>query len=637
MISRARARVLGSGVLLVGLLQAEQARAEAGSVPIDVVNAGAIKMNGVLSEWTGAMTPLQRTVSGSPGSGKDLAVRASLAMDSDALYVAAEIIDDKLTRTGSYGSSEDKLTLILGFPSDGAAPSYTAFELDIFHGNPGQTAGVVQLRGVKVAGAQVVEAPGKGGFTVEARIPWAALPPAARVRCGLRGALRYQDNDGAVKGVVGTSAEPQIGRMPRLPTDAERGVEETFAREKSLQGAPQQDIIADIAGDEQRERVLLWDQFVLVMGPRFRDGKQFYFKDLGVDRAQIPFFEVRDLAGAGKAQVLLRKRKGTTAAFREIFEVLAMQNDALTPIFQHDVGVTAESGSITSNVKLEPRQIEISLGTGAGLTAGSFSLAPEPGVEPLLLPWGTVKSRTFRAEGLKFSRSKEESKPAGDGAPSPAAPPPPPPAHPPTPEEMQEKVLEMYRKDRKLDPKSKPRFDVATDVAEDRQNERILVFGRELVVFGKGFQGGQGYTALSLGFADPKDVADVTTRDLNNDGKAEILVRGVQHIEAPKDLGKGKISRELMLVYSVQGGKLARVAAIETGMKFEDKRISSTIAFLPSPQGLDLQLGPGSAVGWDQKTFPFRQENAPINGIEPLVLPWSPAVRLRWSGPGYAR
>jgi hypothetical protein len=157
------------------------------------------------------------------------------------------------------------------------------------------------------------------------------------------------------------------------------------------------------------------------------------------------------------------------------------------------------------------------------------------------------------------------------------------------------------------------------------------------VVFGKGFQGGQGYTALSLGFADPKDVADVTTRDLNNDGKAEILVRGVQHIEAPKDLGKGKISRELLLVYSVQGDKLARVAAIETGMKFEDKRISSTIAFLPSSQGLELQLGPGSAVGWDQKTFPFRQENAPINGIEPLVLPWSPAVKLRWSGAGYSR
>jgi hypothetical protein len=198
-------------------------------------------------------------------------------------------------------------------------------------------------------------------------------------------------------------------------------------------------------------------------------------------------------------------------------------------------------------------------------------------------------------------------------------------------------VLDLYRKDRKLDSKNKPRFDLATDVAEDRQNERILVFGRELVVFGKGFQGGQGYTALSVGFADPRDVADVTTRDLNGDGKAEILVRGVQRIDAPKDLGKGKIERELLLVYTVQGDKLIRVAALETGMRFEDKRVASTVAFLPAAQGLDLQMGPGNAVGWDQKSFPFRQETAPISGIEPLVLPWSSPVRLRWGASGYAR
>ena len=151
------------------------------------------------------------------------------------------------------------------------------------------------------------------------------------------------------------------------------------------------------------------------------------------------------------------------------------------------------------------------------------------------------------------------------------------------------------------------------------------------------FQGGQGYAAMSVGFADPKDVADVTTRDLNGDGKAEILVRGTQFIEAPKELGKGKIGRELLLVYSVQGGKLVRVAAIETAMRFNDKRVSSTVAFLPASQGLDLQLGPGNAVGWDQKTFPFRQETAPISGIEPLVLPWSSPVRLRWGASGYGR
>lgn len=642
MDGRRQARALGLGAMIASLSWGMEARAEGQAVPIDVVAPGFVKLNGVLSEWTGAMTALNRKVSGSPGNGKDLEVRASLAADDDALYLAADITDDKQVRSASYAATEDRLSLVLAFPSEGASSSYTAFEVDVFHGDPGHTAGAVQIRGAKVAGAQVVEAPRKGGFTVEARIPWAAFPPAARVRCGLRGAIRYHDSDGAPKGVVGTSDEAQAARMPRLLLDAERGIEEVFAKEKGLQGAPRHDLIVDLVGDAQRERVLLWGQFIIVAGAHFREGKQFYFKDLAVDPGQISQFEARELTGTGKAQLLLRKRKGTSAVWRETFEVLEMQGEALAPLFQHDVGASTEAGSLGSTVKIDPKQIEVSLANNTGLTASNFNLAPEAGVEPLLLPWGTLKSRTYRHDGTRFSKIKEETKPAGDdggtkGPARPPAPPPPPPAHPPTPDELQEKVLDLYRKDRKLDSKSKPRFDLATDVAEDRQNERILVFGRELVVFGKGFQGGQGYTALSVGFADPRDVADVTTRDLNGDGKAEILVRGVQRIDAPKDLGKGKIERELLLVYTVQGDKLIRVAALETGMRFEDKRVASTVAFLPAAQGLDLQMGPGNAVGWDQKSFPFRQETAPISGIEPLVLPWSSPVRLRWGASGYAR
>lgn len=634
------------GLVSALLLTAMDARADGLAVPIDLVKPGSIKLNGVLSEWTGAMTPLNRKVSGNPGSGKDLEVRASLAADDDALYLAADITDDKLVRTASYASSEDHLTLIVAFPSEGAATSYTAFELDVFHGDPGNVAGAVLLRGAKLAGASVVEAPGssKGSFTVEAKIPWASLPPAARVRVGLRGAIRYHDSDGSPRGVVGTSAEPQASKMPRLLIDAERGMEEALAKEKGLQGAPQHEFIVDITGDEQRERVALWDQYVIVLGPHFREGKQFYFNDLSVDKSQIPLFEARDLAGTGKAQVIVRKRKGTSTSWRETLEVLAMENEAFSPLFRHDVAASTEQGSITSNVKLEPKQIEVSLGSGSGLSASNFNLAPDGGVEPLLLPWGTLKSRTYRFDGTRFSKSREETKAAGDdgarNTPRPAAqdqPPPPPPPRPPTADEMLDRVLDMYRKDRKVDPKAKPRFDLATDVAEDRQNERILVFGKDLVVFGKGFMGGQGYTALGISFASERDVADVTTRDLNGDGKAEILVRGVQRIDAPKDLGKGQIERELMLVYAVQSGKLVRVAAIETGMTFNDKRVSSTIAFLPGSKGIDLQLGPGHIIGWDQKSFPFRQENAPINGIEPLVLPWSPSVRLKWGGSGYGR
>ena len=54
----------------------------------------------------------------------------------------------------------------------------------------------------------------------------------------------------------------------------------------------------------------------------------------------------------------------------------------------------------------------------------------------------------------------------------------------------------------------------------------------------KGFKGGAGYAFLTLEqFADPRDIVDVDARDITDDGKAEIFVRGVIHAAAPKDAG----------------------------------------------------------------------------------------------------
>jgi hypothetical protein len=616
------------------------------SIPVDIVASGAIKVNGVLSEWPGAMTALNVRVSGAPGGDKDLSARGGLATDDQNLYVGLEITDDKLVRTASYGPNEDRAMLVIAVPGEGG--SYTAIEVDLFVGDPGNVAGAVRIKGASVPGSTLVEAAQKGGYTFEAKIPWAALGVASKMRVGLRGALRVGDSDGGpVKTVIGTAGDVPPGKLPHLLSDAERAIEETFAKEKGLSGAPQHDAVADVTGDDLRERVIQWDKFVLVAGPGIRGGKEFFFHDLGIDRGSVVSFEVRDVTGDGKAELLVKKRRGNPGTFREIFEILSFSGEGISPLFAHDIGVTAEQGSITSNVKIAPdgKQIDISLGAASGLTAATFK--DEGGDGTLLLPWGTVKSRTFKMEGGHFNKVKEESKPAGDtggGAPGkapagPPEPPAPPAPRPPTADEMQEHVLGLYRRDRKVKAGEKPRFDLATNVAGDAQIERLLVFGRDLVVFGKGFLGGQGYVAVSLGLADPKDVADVTTRDLTGDGRAEIILRGVQRLKAPKELGeKGTVDREVLLVYTVIDDKLIRVFAAETGLAVGDKRITGTIAFLPSTKGMALELGPGHAIGWDEKSYPYKQDTTPVSGIEPLILPWtSSGVRYTWSGSAFSR
>jgi hypothetical protein len=219
----------------------------------------------------------------------------------------------------------------------------------------------------------------------------------------------------------------------------------------------------------------------------------------------------------------------------------------------------------------------------------------------------------------------------------------PPAAHPPTADELQDQVYALYKRDRHVVSREKPRFDFAVDLAEDPRPERVLLHGRDLVVFGKGFKGGAGYAFLTLEqFADASDISDLTARDITDDGKAEILVRGVIRSLAPKELGMKKgtvVEREVMLVYSVTQQGIARVFGVETGRAIAGKRVQGTLAFLPGTHGLDIELRPGHAFGWNERTYPFNQDRAKVGGLEPLLLPWGGASpsRYHWDGSTFAR
>lgn len=633
-------RSLGCALALV--TASSTARADGLAIPLMQVASGSVKLNGVLSEWPTAMTPLNTKSQGSP-SDKDFSARVSLAYDDTALYVAGDVFDDKMVRTSSYSAKEDHFVLSIAFPGDGGAFAVT--DIELFPGDPGNVAGAVRVKGGSAAGAQLVEAPNasKTGYTFEAKIPWAALPAAARFRVGLRGVVRGFDSDGKdVKNIVATSSETVAAKMPRLPIDAEEAIETTFAKEKGLTGAPQHDVIADVTGSDQRERVMLWDQFLFVAGLDVRSGKEFFFRDLAVEKSMIPMFDVKDLTGDGKAEIILRTRKSSGGRFREEVSVLSMSGETMSGIFTHETSLGSDAGKVENTVAFDAAKKEITISLAASSASrDTFKETPESGDGGLLLPWGTVKSRTFRFDGSKFAKVKEESKPAAEGPPpkaEPEGPVQPPAARPPTADELMDHVLSLYKKDRKVGANDKPRFDLAANLADDARNERLLVFGKDLVVFGKGFMGGQGYVAVSLGFADAKDVIDVATRDLDGDGHADVIVRGIQRMSAPKELGTGKVERDIVLVYALQGGKLTRVFAAETGLSVNDKRLVGSISFVPGTKTHDIVLGPGIGIGWDKASWPYKQDSTPVGGIEPLVLPWSDAVaRYKWNGSTFAK
>src|SRR6185503_16982447 len=133
----------------------------------------------------------------------------------------------------------------------------------------------------------------------------------------------------------------------------------------------------------------------------------------------------------------------------------------------------------------------------------------------------------------------------------------------------------------------------------------------------------------------PSDILDLSSRDVTGDGEAEIIVKGVLHGSAPKDAGGGTVDREVVVVLQVQGESLKRIFAAEVARSMGKKRIQGSIVFGSG----SIEIAPGKAIEWTEKTYPFNQDAGSVGAFEPLLLPWggSRPLRYRWSGSSFTR
>jgi hypothetical protein len=197
------------------------------------------------------------------------------------------------------------------------------------------------------------------------------------------------------------------------------------------------------------------------------------------------------------------------------------------------------------------------------------------------------------------------------------------------------RVYALYRKQRSVS--GSPRFDVKANLAGDETDERLVVHGRDLVVFGEGYLGGRGFAAVTLAqFDKPEDILRVTTRDVSGSGKHDIVVEGVIRQPLPEDIGKGTMQRRVVMVYKLKGNAFDRVFAAELSRTIGKKSVSTSISFVSRGR---IELKPGKAVGFDEQSYPWSQQTAPEDGFEPLLLPWGGVekVRLRYDGTKFAR
>ncbi len=608
------------------------------------------KLDGVVKEWH-ARSPARETLSGKTDAlGLDVAVQSG----DDTLWLAAEVVDPTLTRTGKFGMNEDHVTLTIAFPAGRGV--LKAYEVGLWPGIPGSAPGVVKWTagpnaGQKVAGAKVVENDVKGGVTLEATIPWSSFPEAATVRVGMRAAFRWHDGDGsAVTGVLGTGPGSVEGptELPALPIAAEQAVLEGLLEQKGLSGTkPKIDMYADVAGDDRKERISVFGRFFTICGPGYRSGRQFFWRELA---GEIVSLETKELTAHGKEELIIRRRVPHGASTHELLEVWSIpaKGEEPTTIFAAQIAIASADGKkkVSNAVRLGLKEIEVTTEPAVGWDAASFEETVAGDVEPILLPWGTVKSGVFKLEGAKFAKASEVAQAGTPAAASSArganAGGETLPRDVPTPavhksSDLGKQVLAAYMKDAGIAAGTKPRFDYEVNVDGDAKPERVVLFGRDIVVLGPAFKGGTGYARLSLSqFAEDKDVSELTVRDLTGDGAAELIVRGARHMKA--ETGE-TIDVDGLFVYQVKGGNVARAFAIETGREMSGKRVQGLVQFVPAKggKGFDIDVRPGVAKGWTKETYPWPQDK-PGGAIEPLLLPWGgvPGARYSWNGSAFA-
>jgi hypothetical protein len=594
-----------------------------------VTKEAPVKLDGVLGEW-----PAPAKAGVSTGATKSQ-MKIGLQYDGSRIYVGADITD------ASFVPGKDHVSLVLAVPTPSS--SYATYEVDFYAGKPGETEGSVRFaRRGSVPGAKIVEAPQSGGYSFEASLPWGAMPEARTTKVGIHGVATYVKDDGTVATGPGDARHPRD--MPWVPSEPELSMIEQLLQSKGLtKRAPDVELVADLTGDGQRERVAVWEQYLTICGTAYLGGTGFFYRDLG---GQLVKLDVRDVTGRGKGDVVVRRKQSTGDGSREYLEVLSILSPAEEPkvTFSHEIAIRQSDKHVDNAVHLGRGEIDVSIQPASGWDAASYAEPIATDVEPLLLPWGTVKSQTFKYESGKFVKSKEVTQPGQAVAQGPASgggeavSAPVRPAEPPTPKvtrggDLSAQLLDQYRKDRGVPASLSPKVDLQVQVAGDPRPERVLLLGRDIVIFGPGFKGGTSYTFLTLQqFADPGDIKDLSARDLTGDGAADLVVRGVRK----QNSDSGPVESEMMFVYQLANDTLTRIFGIETAREQGSKRAQGLVQFIPAAGGksFDILAAAGKVTGWTEKTYPWQQDQPGQGSVEPLILPWGGlrSVRYSWNG-----
>jgi hypothetical protein len=591
-----------------------------------------MRVDGALREWKGAHFVTL-------GSGGDAALRYALASTGEGFYLGAEISDEALVRHKGVGPGQD--ALVFGLAMQDAQRKLRVTEFWLHAGEPSRSqaqagyaeAGKPPLPEPRI---QVVEGPRSegAGYVIEAFIPFALVEGSELWEQG-RAHLRLEDVDRAQKPsletTLATSDVTRPSDWPRIALGTGQ-VDHlaSFAQSKGLSGTePRFDLRGNVAGDATPERVVILDKFVLVYGKQYQRGETYaYFALPFSTGGGLVSAQLEDATGDGHEDLFVRVRQRNDLGARELLLVLSLAENSIAPLFSVELKKEAKGGFVESQLDIEKpshggRRIRVATGRAQGLDALTYQENPAVDAEPILLPWGDTKSRTYAFNGSRFAVVDEQKRPVAKLAAvvstsnialGPASASPLPVAAAPSQEARPDlnAVLAQFKRDQKLPPGAQPERQLRANIWVGPAEEQLSAFGATLVLAGPDIAGGTGYLAYKLPITDLADLLYLGAADVTGDGLREPFVRIKQPLS-----GAAGVYREVLLVLRADAhNRFVRILVAEVARRQGERAIVNRVRH----ERGKLLIEPGEAQGFSQATYPFRNEAT--GGVERLLLPW---------------
>ncbi|HSS00089.1 MAG TPA: hypothetical protein VLM79_23695 [Kofleriaceae bacterium] len=361
-------------------------------VRCDDLSTAELAIDGMLDDWPAKV--LARAGSGRDAAAdavRDAAIDLRCAWDGGALALALEVADDRVVRLAkpSARAHEDHLEITV---AAGGRPVAIA----VYPGNA-----VARSRIIAPPGVAVADSLQPHGFSVEVRVPAAALAGLSDATPALELLAVFHDADRATGG-----DDTEVELAAAIELGDRKDLLEDFLRAARIKKSDLRlDVLADLDPDRKgKERLVAGGAVIGVLTDRFA------FVTLPVKRqADIKHIDLVPLGPRGLDVISAVVTQGGNGGSRDLLLLWTVWSGQLQPLAQIEVrkqlaGNLLEAGWRIVKGRRGP-ELWVEPRPPSGWTAETWNEVPADDADPIVLPWDPTRGGVaYRLTGAELAR-----------------------------------------------------------------------------------------------------------------------------------------------------------------------------------------------------------------------------------------